>query len=62
MTEADMQDGDVYLIYGDDIMLESFPGQYPGITKLVRKEQGNQEKADQYRQQLSSVMRPVAIE
>ena len=43
-------------------MLESFPGQYPGITKLVRKEQGNQEKADQYRQQLSSVMRPVAIE
>ena len=62
MTGADMQDGDVYLIYGDDIMLESFPGQYPGITKLVRKEQGNQEKADQYRQQLSSVMRPVAIE
>lgn len=62
MTEADMQDGDVYLIYGDDIMLESFPGQYPGITKLVRKEQGNQEKADKYRQQLSSVMRPVAIE
>ena len=53
---------DVYLIYGDDIMLESFPGQYPGITNLVRKEQGNQEKADQYRQQLSSVMRPVAIE
>lgn len=32
MTEADMQDGDVYLIYGDDIMLESFPGQYPGIN------------------------------
>ena len=62
MTEADMQDGDVYLIYGDDIMLESFPGQYPGITKMVRKEQGNQEKADQYRQELSSVMRPVAVE
>ena len=46
LTEEDMTDGDVYLIYGDSIMLESFPGQYPGITKMVRKEQGNQEKAD----------------
>ena len=62
LTEEDMMDGDVYLIYGDDIMLESFPGQYPGITKMVRKEQGNQEKADQYRQELSSMMRPVAVE
>lgn len=62
MTEADMQDGDVYLIYGDGIMLESFPGQYPGITKLVRKEQGDQEAADKYREQLSSLMRPVAVE
>ena len=47
LTEEDMTDGDVYLIYGDGIMLQSFPGQYPGITKMVRKEQGNQEKADQ---------------
>ena len=62
LTEEDMTDGDVYLIYGDGIMLESFPGQYPGITKMVRKEQGNQEKADQYRQELSSMMRPVAVE
>ena len=52
LTEEDMTDGDVYLIYGDSIMLESFPGQYPGITKMVRKEQGNQEKADQYRQEI----------
>lgn len=62
LTEEDMTDGDIYLIYGDGIMLESFPGQYPGITKMVRKEQGNQEKADQYRQELSSMMRPVAVE
>ena len=62
LTEEDMTDGDVYLIYGDSIMLESFPGQYPGITKMVRKEQGNQEKADQYRQELSSMLRPVAVE
>ena len=43
-------------------MLESFPGQYPGITKMVRKEQGNQEKADHYRKELLSMMRPVTEE
>ena len=43
-------------------MLESFPGQYPGITKMVRKEQGNQEKADHYRKELLSMMRPVTGE
>ena len=62
LTEEDMTDGDVYLIYGDDIMLQSFPGQYPGITKMVRKEQGNQEKADHYRKELLSMMRPVTGE
>mgnify|MGYP002572917323 CR=1 FL=1 len=62
LTEEDMTDGDVYLIYGDSIMLESFPGQYPGITKMVRKEQGNQEKADHYRKELLSMMRPVTEE
>lgn len=62
MSKEDMQDGDVYLIYGDNVMLESFPGQYPGIKKMVREEKGNQEYAQQYRQQLSDVMRPVAVE
>ena len=62
LTEEDMTDGDVYLIYGDGIMLQSFPGQYPGITKMVRKEQGNQEKADHYRKELLSMMRPVTGE
>ena len=62
LTEEDMTDGDVYLIYGDGIMLQSFPGQYPGITKMVRKEQGNQEKADHYRKELPSLMRPVTGE
>ena len=46
----------------EGIMLESFPGQYPGITKMVRKEQGNQEKADHYRKELLSMMRPVTEE
>ena len=43
LTEEDMTDGDVYLIYGDGIMLESFPGQYResqrwyGKNRAIRK-------------------------
>lgn len=48
LTREDMTSGDVYLVYGDGIMLESYPGQYPGITKLVRKERGNTEYTEKY--------------
>ena len=27
--------GDLVKIYGDGIMLESYPGQYPGVTRIV---------------------------
>ena len=40
MTEADMQDGDVYLIYGDDIMLESFPGLFQELRSWYEKNRG----------------------
>ena len=62
LTEEDMTDGDVYLIYGDGIMLQSFPGQYPGITKMVRKEQDNQEKADLFQKELLSIIHPMSKE
>ena len=29
-----LENGDKVKIYGDGIMLESFPGQYPGVTKI----------------------------
>jgi hypothetical protein len=51
--KEDMQNGDVYLVYGDNIMLESYPGQYPGITKLVRREQANKEYIDKYAEYLA---------
>ena len=62
LTEEQQTDKDVNLITANNILLESFPGQYPGITKMVRKEQGNQEKADHYRKELLSMMRPVTEE
>ncbi|NCB91805.1 MAG: hypothetical protein EOM40_04430 [Clostridia bacterium] len=46
--EADMRNGDVYLVYGDQIMMNSYPGQYPGITKLVRQEEANEEYIEKY--------------
>lgn len=48
----DMRNGDVYEVHGNGIMLESYPGQYPGITKLVRIETENQEYAEKYKQYL----------
>ena len=38
LTEEDMTDGDIYLIYGDGIMLESFPGQYPGKERKRKQD------------------------
>lgn len=48
ITPEKMQNGDVYDIYGDQIMLNSYPGQYPGITKLERVEEQNQEYIEKY--------------
>lgn len=48
ITEDSMENGDVFLVYGDGVMLESYPGQYPGITRLERQESGNQELAEKY--------------
>lgn len=48
LSKEEMKNGDVYLVYGDEIMLESYPGQYPGITKLVRLEKENSKYLDKY--------------
>ena len=46
-TES-LQSGDLVEIYGDNIMLESYPGQYPGVTKIVLKQHGTEEDTKQY--------------
>lgn len=40
--------GDVVEIYGDGIMLESYPGQYPGVTEIVVKKHGKESDAEKY--------------
>ena len=62
LTEEDMTDGDVYLIYGDGIMLESFPGQYPGVTKIQRTGRASLEETQEYEDQVTGMMKPVAVQ
>lgn len=52
LSEEDLKSGDVLEVYGDGIMLESYPGQYPGITKLVRVEQENRKYQEKYQDML----------
>ena len=47
-----MNSGDVYLVYGNQVMTRSYPAQYPGIEKLVRQESANQEYIEKYQQLL----------
>ena len=43
-----LENGDEVKIYGDGIMLESYPGQYPGVTKIKVVKEGKASDADQY--------------
>ena len=52
ITANELNSGDVLEVYGNGVMLNSYPGQYPGITKLVRVEQQNQEYKDRYQEML----------
>lgn len=44
----ELENGDVVKIYGNGIMTMSYPGQYPGITKIVRIQKQNRELLEQY--------------
>lgn len=48
ITESDLKKGDLLTIYGNGIMLESYPGQYPGVTKIEVTKRGKPSDADQY--------------
>ena len=48
ISEEDLNRGDIVAIYGDEIMLESYPGQYPGVTKIKVVKEGKASDADQY--------------
>ena len=48
ITQDDFKKGDLLTIYGDGIMLESYPGQYPGVTRIEVAKRGDPADADQY--------------
>lgn len=48
ITQDQLVKGNILKIYGNGIMLESYPGQYPGVTKIKVVEQGSPSDADRY--------------
>lgn len=55
MADADLAVGNIVQVTGNGIMLESYPGQYPGIYKVQVLEQGNPADADKYAEVVEAV-------
>lgn len=50
IAQDGLQKGNIVKIYGNGIMLESYPGQYPGVTKIKVIEEGKPSDADKYQE------------
>lgn len=48
ISQEDLEKGNILRILGDGIMLESYPGQYPGVESIQVEEEGKPSDADQY--------------
>ena len=48
ITEEDLNSGDVVKIWGNEAIAQSYPAQYPGITKIQIKEKENKEYIEKY--------------
>ena len=48
--------GDYVDVYGDGIMLESYPGQYPGVNKMVVTGKGTTDELKQYQDVIDMVL------
>ena len=57
-----LENGDKVKIYGDGIMLKSFPGQYPGVTKIQRTGRASLEETQEYEDLVNGMMKPVAVQ
>ena len=57
-----LENGDKVKIYGDGIMLESFPGQNPGVTKIQRTGRASLEETQEYEDKVNELMKPVAVQ
>ncbi len=51
--------GSVVDIYGNGIMLESYPGQYPGVTKMVMVKEGTPEDAAPFQHLVDEISAPA---
>lgn len=59
IKQKDLGAGDILVCYGDGRMLQSYPGQYPGVTKMVRIKKGTVEDTEKYQQEVAKfVQRP----
>ncbi len=59
LTADDIKAGCVVDIYGDGIMLESYPGQYPGVSKMVLIKAGTAEDAAPWQYLIDEIYVPA---
>lgn len=55
ITSEILKVGDYVDVYGDGIMLESYPGQYPGVSKMVVTGEGTADEVKQYQDVIDMV-------
>ena len=55
ITSENLKAGDYVDVYGDGIMLESYPGQYPGVSKMVVTGEGTADEVKQYQDVIDMV-------
>ena len=48
--------GDFLQVEGDGIMLNSYPGQYPGISRIMRISGGTEADAEKFDEELSQIL------
>ncbi len=57
-----LENGDKVKIYGDGIMLESFPGQYPNVTKMQRTGRASLEETQKYQDKVNELLDHSVVE
>lgn len=55
IAKEDLSRGDVLKIYGNGIMMQSYPGQYPGVTKMTIDKKGTDTDADKYNDLIAQI-------
>lgn len=55
ISADELQKGNIVEIYGNGIMAMSYPGQYPGVTKIQVVEEGQPSDADAYQEIIDQV-------